>query len=45
MTLITWAEAFGKDKIEAMQRRALNVFKDYEYFENKIPNWYKSYEY
>lgn len=45
LTSITWAESFGKDEIEAMQRRALNAFKDYEYFENKIPNWYKGHEY
>ena len=37
---ITWAEKFGQEEIEAMQRRAQRAFDDFDCFRRIIPKWY-----
>lgn len=38
---IKWAEKFGQADIDAMIKRCLDAFKDYDYFKLVIPKWYK----
>lgn len=38
---IIWAKPFGKKDIQAMQKRCLKAFEDYNYFESVVPSWYQ----
>lgn len=38
---IKWAEKFGQADIDAMVRRCMVAFEDYDYFRRDIPAWYK----
>lgn len=41
LTAINWAERFGKNEIAGMQMRCLRAMKDYDYFRETIPRWYR----
>lgn len=38
---IVWAEKFGEDDVNAMKKRCIEAFNDYDKFKTEIPNWYK----
>lgn len=38
---IKWAEKLGQADIDAMVRRCMVAFEDYDYFRRDIPAWYK----
>ena len=40
MNTIRWSIKFGKEHVEKMQNRCINIFKEYNYFKEYIPKWY-----
>lgn len=42
---IKWAEKFGEDDVISMKIRARKALKDFNYFNDTIPNWYRNYKF
>lgn len=40
MNTIRWAQKFGNAQVKKMQKRCINIFKEYNYFKEYIPKWY-----
>ena len=44
MNTIRWAQKFGKEHVEKMRKRCINIFKEYNCFKEYIPKWYIDYK-
>ena len=44
MNTIRWSIKFGKDHVSKMKKRCIDIFKEYNYFKEYIPKWYKDFK-